>query len=1097
MQGASRVTVRSAYLEQVRRLAPPELLGRETELADLAAFCLDEHRGPYIWWRAPAWTGKSALMSTFVLRPPAILTGRIRIISFFITARLAAQDTREAFTTVLLEQLCQLTGQELPIAAGEVTREAFLLDLLSQAAAACRSAGNRLILVVDGLDEDRGTTVGPDAHSIAALLPGHPPAGMRIIVAGRPNPPIPDDVPDWHPLRDPGILRILGQSPYARDIERLGKSEVRRLHSGTPVERDLLGLITAARGGLSAADLRELTGGDLAEIEDVLHSVAGRTFTRRAGEWKTDEAYLLGHEEIHNAACRYMGPKKLAEFQDRLHTWADEYREWPAETPEYLLRGYPRLLEMKGDLNRLAALASEPARHELMLELTGGDTAAITEVTTVQNLLLTADEVDLEALAVLSVRRNELQDRNKSIPPALPAVWATISRPVRAGHLARSIDYPDFRAEALAGVGQAIVRRGESPDAAFEFAEEAALAAELAWPDGVPAMAVRIAEIGLFARAERLIREIADPAVRADGLAVIAATAPDRDKALTLCREAVALARDSADPDSGYSTLIKVAGKLLAHGDHRGAEALTCEATSMARNLDNYSRCLALAEIAMARTAMGDHDDGRPLIADAELAVAEITDIRLRHFGFQRIIAAAVEIGDVAWAVRIVESEDAQQLKDHLQDCLVRAAAAAADFGSAERAASAISAAADRRQALVHAAGVAAREGDLAWAEQFAEAAEHAARTEQGQKARARALTEVAAVVAAAGDDLRAKELALEVEQLARMSDDPAERIYERACLAQALAETGDPETARCMFTEMADVLQRITDGETVAWKAKHLAVTGVSLMGTPWARDLLMFAAVLVRSMTDPYYAMIYLAHLSQAWASLGMLERAQELLDESLSKAPHVRPSNLPRAMTSVVLAALAVGPPERAADLARSVKEPGDRTWCLAVVAQSAAQAGDTPGARELLAEAELHLQTITDHGTRAGSLANIVHALVLLGDVDRAEELASTILRPGWSCSAFTVVARARAKRGDYDRAERLARRIVEPDKLAKALLGIAEFSDEQRAVRLTAEALALGAWTSALSQLITRRPEVVATLARAALSKEGSWRHVHD
>ena len=1086
MQGASRVAVRSAYLEQVRRIAPPKLIGRDSELADVAAFCLDEHRGPYVWWRAPAWSGKSALMSTFVLRPPAIPTGRVRIVSFFITARLAAQDTREAFTTVLLEQLCQLTGQDLPIAAGEVTREACLLDLLSQAAAACLSEGSRLILVVDGLDEDRGTTVGPDAHSIAALLPGNPPEGMRIIVAGRPNPPVPDDVPDWHPLRDPGIIRLLGQSPYARDVERLGRSEIRRLHAGTPVERDLLGLITAARGGLSAVDLRELTGGDLAEIEDVLHSVAGRTFTRRAGEWRADEVYLLGHEEIHNAACRYLGEAKLLECQDRLHAWADGYRDWPPQTPEYLLRGYPRLLEMTGDLARLAALASEPARHELMLDLTGGDAAGITELTTVQNLLLAAEDLDLGALAVLSVRRNELQQRNRFIPSTLPAVWATIGQAARAGHLARSIDYPDFRADALAGVGRAVARRAESPDTAVEYAEEAALAAELAWPDRIPPIAVSIAELGLFDRAERLIRAISDPAVRAHGLAEIAAVAPGRDRSLALGQEAVALARNSADPESGQSTLIAVARLLSAHGDHRGAEALAREATSLARNLDDYLRCLALADIAIALCAMGDSDQSRRLIAEAELAITGTTDLRLRHHGFERVIAAAVQLGDVAWAEHIVESEDAQQLTDHFRECLTYFAAGSTDFGGAERTASAIGAPADRTSALAGAATAAAREGNLAWATRLVEAAEHAARAVPGQGARSRALTQVAAAVAEAGDDLHARKLALEVEKFARQRNDPSERIYERASLAEAIAETGDSDTARCLFLEMAEVVQRITDGETAADKATHLATAGASLMGTAWAHDLLVIAEAPVRRMTDPYLATISCAVLSQAWAAMGKADRAEEWLDESLSRAQNVRSSNLPRAMNNVVLAALAVGPPERAADLAREVEAPGDRTWCLAVAAQSAARAGDASRASGLIAEAELHLRMITDHGTRAGSLANVVHALVLLGDVDRAEELASTILRPGWSATAISRVVQARAECGDHDRAERLARRIAEPDNLAVALLNIAESADEERAVRLIAEALALGAWTSALPQLVARRPEVVAVLAGAVL-----------
>jgi hypothetical protein len=209
------------YLRQVERIAPPDppgLIGREAELAELIRFCVDPDRGPYAWWQAGAWAGKSALLSSFVLRPPAELAGRVRAVSFFITARLAAQDTREAFTQALLGQLADLTGQDLPPVLAEETREAYLLELLAQAAASCERDGGRLVLVVDGLDEDRGVTIGPDTHSIAGLLPAAPTAGMRVIVAGRPNPRVPDDVPEGHPLRDPGIVRPLQPSPHAAGV---------------------------------------------------------------------------------------------------------------------------------------------------------------------------------------------------------------------------------------------------------------------------------------------------------------------------------------------------------------------------------------------------------------------------------------------------------------------------------------------------------------------------------------------------------------------------------------------------------------------------------------------------------------------------------------------------------------------------------------------------------------------------------------------------------------------------------------------------------------------------------------------------------------
>ena len=212
------------------------------------------------------------------------------MVSFFITGRLAAQDTREAFTQVLLEQLARILGETLPTALPEAESEAFLLDLLSRAAAACAADGIRLLLVVDGLDEDRGATTDSHTHSIAGLLPGSPAHGMRVIVASRPNPPLPDDVPDWHPLRDPGTARSLSSSQYAKDLQRLANQELRRLLNGTAAEHDVLGLLTAARGGLAARDLEELSGIPLWQVEEILHST-GRPHLHSArrdvvdGDW--------------------------------------------------------------------------------------------------------------------------------------------------------------------------------------------------------------------------------------------------------------------------------------------------------------------------------------------------------------------------------------------------------------------------------------------------------------------------------------------------------------------------------------------------------------------------------------------------------------------------------------------------------------------------------------------------------------------------------------------------------------------------------------------------------------------------------------------
>ncbi|MEV4281489.1 hypothetical protein [Actinoplanes xinjiangensis] len=530
------LALRSVYLAQVRQIAPLRLEDREAELAELARFCLDEQAGPYVWWQAGPWAGKTALLSTFVLHPPEAVRSRVQVVAFFITARLAAQDNRQAFTTVVGEQLAALKGQQVPAMIDESLREAWLLDLLDQVAEACRQQGMSLVLLVDGLDEDRGITPGPHARSIAALLPGAPPAGIRVIVAGRPNPQVPDDVPDWHPLRDPGIIRSLAASPHARDLQRLGQTELKRLLTGTPVEQDLLGLLTAARGGLSSDDLHELTGAGLVEIEEVLHTVAGRTFTRRSQQWAAADGppvYLLGHEELDAAARRYLGESRLAGYRSRLHDWADRYRHpghggppWPQGTSEYLLLGYPRMLSAAGDVSRLVELVTAPDRHDRMLDLTGGDAAALAEITTCQDLILAERAPDLEAMLRLCIRRTNLANRNNNIPTNLPAVWATLGQPTRAEELARSITEPYWQARALTAVARAVAAAGDLSRAQQLIDQATILARSITeahqQAQAATAVVEVIAAIGASDHASNMAHSITDPYWQARALTAVA-----------------------------------------------------------------------------------------------------------------------------------------------------------------------------------------------------------------------------------------------------------------------------------------------------------------------------------------------------------------------------------------------------------------------------------------------------------------------------------------------------------------------------------------------------------------------------------------------
>ncbi|MFD9733272.1 hypothetical protein [Umezawaea sp. NPDC059074] len=451
--------VRSAYLEQVGRLAPESLYDRDEELTELATWCAsDDHDASYTWWQASAWAGKSALMSWFVLHPPP----DARIVSFFVTSRLSGQNNKTAFAEVVLEQLAELLGQSLPELLTDATRDAHLLRLLAQAATTCQERGERLILVVDGLDEDRGVTVGPEGHSIAALHPSRPPGGLRIVIAGRPDPPIPTDVPQ--------VVRRLQRSEHAEVVRVDAQRELGHLLRGTPAERDLLGLVAAAGGGLSSRDLTELTGWPEWEVEEHLRAVSGRTFSHRAAHWRPDSTpsvYLLAHEQLQQDAIRMMGEARMADLRQRLHLWADRHRERgrPIGTPEYLLRGYFGLLRELNETSRLVgcALDRDRARHERMLDLTGGDSAALTEIVAAQDVVSAQEEPDLLAMIRLVIYRAELNDRNFLIPPELPEVWAHLGHHARAEALAGSLPDPVQRMRALNSVASISGVQGSAP----------------------------------------------------------------------------------------------------------------------------------------------------------------------------------------------------------------------------------------------------------------------------------------------------------------------------------------------------------------------------------------------------------------------------------------------------------------------------------------------------------------------------------------------------------------------------------------------------------------------------------------------------------
>ncbi|WP_157440248.1 hypothetical protein [Actinokineospora inagensis] len=442
---AAHAPVRPAYLSQVRALAPDALADRDDELALLAAYCTCPSTAEkYLWWQAAAWSGKSALLSWFALHPPPA----VRLVTFFVTSRLPGQNDRRAFVDNVLDQLLDIAGSPPRGDLTDSTREPYLLHLLTEVSRQVQARGEHFALVVDGLDEDRGVDGSPDAHSIAALLPR---TGVRVIVASRPDPSLPDDVPPEHPLHTSAQVFHLAPSSKANAVRDAMIRDVKRLMQGTQIQRDILGLITAA-GALSAHDLAELTKTSTWQIENELRTVAGRSFSCKPGD---PPMYILAHEQLQAEATKMLAGR-LPSYRDQLREWATTYRTqgWPPNTPRYFLRGHTATLITIGDRTNLLDHVTDPLRHATAHLTFGNHHACVNEIEAAQSVFLDAEEPDLVALARLAVHYSNLRETYYEIPTALPQVWAMAGYFDHAENLLSTINDPVRRGHALISTAQ-------------------------------------------------------------------------------------------------------------------------------------------------------------------------------------------------------------------------------------------------------------------------------------------------------------------------------------------------------------------------------------------------------------------------------------------------------------------------------------------------------------------------------------------------------------------------------------------------------------------------------------------------------------------
>ncbi|MEV0154048.1 hypothetical protein AB0H57_09955 [Micromonospora sp. NPDC050686] len=1096
------VPARSGYLQQVRRLAPEVLRDRDAELAELAAFCTAPDGPAYAWWRAGPWAGKSALMSWFVLHPPP----GVRVVSFFVTARFAGSSDRGAFLDNLSVQLAELLAEPAPTGLPEAVREGYLLDLLDRAAGWCADRGERLVLLVDGLDEDRGVCVGPDAHSIAALLPDRPGHGMRVLVAGRPNPPIPTDVPHRHPLRDPAVVRTLAVSPHAQAVRHDANGELRRLLDGTDLQRDLLGLLTAAVGGLSGADLTELTGADQWQVEEHLHTVSGRTFLTQASRWRPEDGpqvYVLGHEELQQSARHYLGPARLAGYRRRLHDWADGYRRrgWPEGTPEYLLRGWFRLLRDTGEVDRMVACGTDQVRHDRMLDLSGGDVTALEEIRTAQDAVLAAGEPDLVTLARLAVHARQLDQRNTRIPRELPAVWVALGHPARADALARSIGDESRRNAALREIATTFSRGGDTGQA-----EKAALAIadEHTRSRALWFLAGDLVDAGRFDRAASIADAIPQATERARSFASIADARlrsgdPAGGMAAAGRAEEAALRID--EPGEQARALADLALLVAGQGGAARAGDLVRRAEVAADRVAKADeRVWILVRLASRWLESGDVERARRVADQAAATALSTTATERRRTDFAALAAVLLALGDgrqVDAVVRLV-SEAGQPAETAR---LVPVLAKAGDWTRATAIAESIMEDAARVTAFTALAGVADMAGDAAGARHWLHRAEAVARPLGDPHRGPVALVALARELARQGDHVRAGVLA---EAIA----DAVQRVETLCLVARLAGGAGQGDAARSLAARAAAVSETVDGDPSARGRIKAEVVSAAisagdsdsataiaRTIGDPGARAdaLTRVAAALVRS-GDAGGAR-RLAHLAEAayrsaggpqdgtsarmarvtgLAASGAVEAAEAAADSLVdpderawalyalarwlgSATGEPAPALIERARTAaraidredrrsrilLNLSELARNRPLPAASSTRAVHIWLPSMRQLSARVEKLVAAGDLAGARQSVRQAEPWARALPDPDERQHAIGVLTRLHGLAGDIDSAEALSRGIERRYDRVDALTGLALAVAAAGDPGRAEAMARRNLEPSDQAHVLTELAK------------------------------------------------------
>jgi hypothetical protein len=972
----------AGYIAQVRDIAPEQLVGRQEELAELVQFCAGEER--YGWWQAEPWAGKSALAAWFVLHPPA----GVSIVSFFVTGRLAGQADSDAFTEAMIEQLAAVAGEPIAAIATPAGRDRERRRLLDRAAARVGEQGGRLLLLVDGLDEDEGLKLPGGKPSIASLLPKRPPDPVRVLVFSRPSPGVPGDVSGDHPLRHCAVQQLAAWSS-AQDVRLQAKQELLEQLHGDQLQVDVISFITAAGGGLTLLELAELTSQPQWTLDGKLGSAFGRSlYTRslvdRSSEDAADRVYLFAHETLRAIAEQQLA-HDLGPYRQRIDAWADTYRAqgWPDTTPRYLLRPYGRLLATRADLDRLVGLATDTARHHRMLAHTYGDAAALAEIATTQQLILAQPIPDPVVMGLLAVHKDHLANRNRAVPAALPALWVHLGQSHRAEAIARSITDPVAEVRALCAVAKALTQADRYRSLAL-IADAQEVSREITDSEGrawaLASIAEALAEAGQWERAEETAGRINRPEAQVSALATLARSMAnkDRDRARRVAAQAQKTARRIGDPNAQIQAFIPIVEALAEAGEWRRAE----QAVLSLRDLEARTLALQVVTSIIAKA--------RPWYSTRQ-AVANLTDRQVKVLGNR--IKVLVQTGQWDRAERTVQ---------RITDPSARAEALAALAAAMAKA-------------------------DRDWAVALATAAEQSARSITDLNVQTRTLVAVAEELVEFDQNLAAT-LALDVEQIARTITDPTAKARVLGTMAEALADIGQWDRAQ-------QVAQSITDATVKAQVLSGLA-KGLAEVDQDRALALAANADQMARSIANHDAKAQVLIAVAQALAKTVHSNRTPQTTQSITDPDARIAANALAKALTVNA---------EKIAHGIRSTGYPfykaeAFQTTALATVVKALTEAGQWEIAKQIA-------RSIRRDDAKAQVLTALTKALTEAGQWDHAEQTARSISGnwpseyEAFQATALATVAEALIEARQWERATKITRSISDRDAKAQVLTAL--------------------------------------------------------